>query len=115
MKHWIQSNKTYPVRFGIKMLMDFYLDKSFYPEYLDWVADITSEEYYVKMMPAWYFATALTKQYETGRPFIESYRLELWVHNKTIQKAIESHRITDEQKVYLRSMELTAVRRITEE
>ena len=88
------------------MLMTFYLDEQFQPEYLDWVAGVRSEEYYVNMMIAWYFATALAKQYDATLPYIQEHRLEPWTHNKAIQKAIESYRITDEQKAYLRSLKV---------
>ena len=103
---WMASSHTYTIRFGIEMLMSFYLDEQFQPEYLDWVADVQSEEYYVNMMIAWYFATALAKQYDAALPYIQQHRLEPWTHNKAIQKAIESYRITDEQKDYLRSLKV---------
>ena len=101
---WLGSEHTYVVRFGIKMLMQFCLDEAFETEYPDRVAQIRSEEYYINMMIAWYFATALAKQYETVVPYIENHRLDVWTHNKAIQKAIESYRITEEQKKYLRSL-----------
>ena len=88
------------------MLMTHYLDAEFETEYLDWVADIRSEEYYINMMTAWFFATALAKQYEAALPYIEGRRLDAWTHNKAIQKSIESRRITDGQKAYLRSLKL---------
>lgn len=103
-KRWIASSETYTVRFGIKMLMQHFLDEDFNLEYPEMVAKIQSEEYYVKMMIAWYFATALAKQYDSAIPFIEEGRLEKWTHNKAIQKSIESYRITTEQKKYLRSL-----------
>ena len=103
---WMASSHTYTIRFGIEMLMTFYLDEQFQPEYLDWVADVHSEEYYVNMMIAWYFATALAKQYDAALPYLQEHRLEPWTHNKAIQKAIESYRITDEQKAYLRSLKV---------
>lgn len=105
-KIWIASDHTYTVRFGIEMLMSFYLDEPFQPEYLEWVAGVKSEEYYVNMMIAWYFATALAKQYDATLPYIQQCRMEPWTHNKAIQKAIESYRITDEQKAYLRSLKV---------
>ena len=105
-KKWLQSSHAYTIRFGIKILMSFYLGDAFKPEYLELVADIKSEEYYVNMMIAWFFATALAKQYEYTLPCIEKKRLEKWSHNKSIQKAIESYRITDEQKTYLRTLKL---------
>ena len=103
-KRWIASSETYTVRFGIKMLMQHFLDEDFNLEYPEMVAKIQSEEYYVKMMIAWYFATALAKQYDSVIPFLEEGRLEKWTHNKAIQKSIESYRITTEQKKYLRSL-----------
>ena len=103
-RHWMRSAEPYTVRFGIEMLMTHYLDKDFRPEYLEEVSIIKSKEYYVNMMIAWYFATALAKQYEAAVPYIEQRRLAPWTHNKTIRKAIESYRITDEQKAYLRTL-----------
>ncbi len=103
-KIWIKSNDTYTIRFGIGMLMKYYLDDNFKPEYLKWVSSIKSNEYYVNMMIAWYFATALAKQYDEVIPYIKDNKLSIWVHNRTIQKAIESYRITDIQKEYLRSL-----------
>ncbi len=103
-KGWLSSGHTYTIRFGVNMLMKFYLDDTFAPEYLEWVASIKSDEYYVKMVVAWYFATALAKQYEATIPYIEDECLEEWTHNKTIQKAVESYRITEEQKQYLRTL-----------
>ena len=103
-RRWLASSKVYTVRFGIEMLMSHYLDEGFTPEYFDWVAVLRSEEYYVNMMIAWYFATALVKQYDTALPILLEQRLMPWTHNKIIQKAIESYRITDEQKAYLRSL-----------
>lgn len=105
-KEWMASGETYTVRFGIGMLMRFYLDEAFLPEHLEQVAAIQSEEYYVNMMIAWYFATALAKQYEAALPYIQQKRLENWTHNKTIQKAVESRRITAEQKAYLKSLKI---------
>ena len=95
-REWIGSGDTYTVRFGIGMLMQYFLDEDFDPEYPELVAQIRSEEYYVNMMKAWYFATALAKQYETVLPFIEERRLDDWTHRKAIQKAVESYRITEE-------------------
>ncbi len=103
-QRWMASDHTYTIRFGIEMLMTHFLDEDFTPEYPAWVADIRSEEYYVNMMIAWYFATALAKQWDTVIPYIQQNRLDKWVHNKAIQKAVESYRITDEQKVYLRTL-----------
>lgn len=101
---WLESGETYTVRYGIGMLMRYFLDDEFRPEYPKLVARIVSEEYYIKMMVAWYFATALAKQYDQILPYIEEGRLETWTHNKTIQKAIESYRITPEQKAYLKTL-----------
>lgn len=104
-KEWMVSEHTYTVRFGIEMLMRHYLEEdTFLEEYLEMVAAIRSEEYYVNMMIAWYFATALAKQYDATIPYMEQRRLDRWTHNKTIQKAVESYRVSDEQKVYLRSL-----------
>lgn len=105
-KEWISSEKTYLVRFGIEMLMTYYLDDNFKIEYAKLVTSIKSEEYYVNMMISWYIATALSKQYELIIPFLENRVLEKWVHNKSIQKAVESFRITNEQKAYLRSLRI---------
>ena len=103
---WLKSGRTYTVRFGIGMLMSFYLDEAFRPEILELVAAVRSEEYYVNMMIAWFFATALAKQYDTTLPIIQDQRLEKWTHNKAIQKSIESYRISEEQKIYLRSLKV---------
>lgn len=105
-RDWLKSDRTYTVRFGIGMLMSFYLDGHFQPEMLDLVAGVKSQEYYVKMMAAWYFATALVKQYDAALPVIRERRLEKWTHNKAIQKAIESYRIHDEQKAYLKTLKV---------
>ena len=105
-KRWLNSKHVYTVRFAIRMLLGLYLDESFKEEYLDWVGNIQSEEYYINMMIAWYFATALAKQYKSAIKYLEEKRLSPWVHNKTIQKALESYRITDEQKSYLRTLKV---------
>ena len=105
-KVWMSSSYTYTIRFSIEMLMSFFLDREFQPEYLDWVAGVRSEEYYVNMMIAWFFATALAKQYDAALPYLQECRLAPWTHNKAIQKAVESYRISDEQKVYLRSLKV---------
>ena len=105
-RKWIRSKDTYTIRFGTGMLMSHFLDEDFDPEYPAMVAGIRSEEYYVNMMTAWYFATALAKQYDEIIPYIEKGRLDVWTHNKAIQKAIESRRITPEQKEYLRSLKI---------
>lgn len=103
-KKWIKSKETYTIRFGIGILMQYFLDDNFKVEYLETVSKIRSDEYYVNMMIAWYFATSLAKQYNDTIKYIENNKLDIWTHNKTIQKAIESYRITDEQKEYLRSL-----------
>ena len=103
---WLKSDKTYTVRFGIGMLMEHFLDEDFKSEYPEMVAAVRSEEYYINMMTAWYFATALAKQYESILPFIEGNKLDTWTHNKTIQKAIESNRINAEQKNYLKGLKI---------
>ena len=101
---WLQSDRTYTVRFAMGMLMSLYLDEAFRPEYADWVAGVKSEEYYVNMMAAWYFATALAKRWDDVFPYLTDHRLPVWTHNKAIQKAIESRRISPEQKQILRSL-----------
>ena len=105
-KVWMGSDHTYTIRFGIGMLMSFYMDDRFKPEYPEMVAGVKSEEYYVNMMIAWYFATALAKRYDEVISFIEEKRLEKWTHNKTIQKAVESYRITQERKTYLKTLKV---------
>ncbi len=105
-KVWIESERTYTVRFGIGMLMQHFLDEDFDPSYPEMVAVIRSEEYYVRMMVAWYFATALAKQYDFAVPYLENHRLDVWTHNKTVQKAVESYRISPEQKEYLKSLKI---------
>lgn len=101
---WIASGADFTVRFGVEMLMVYFLDDEFSPEYPDTVSKIRSNEYYVNMMVAWYFATALAKQYESVIPYIERGALSPWVHNKTIQKGCESFRISKERKAYLKSL-----------
>ena len=101
-RKWIASTETYTIRYGIGMLMRLFLDEDFSPEYLEMAAGVQSQEYYVNMMIAWYFATALAKQWDAAVPYIEQHRLSEWVHKKTIQKAVESYRITSEQKEYLK-------------
>ena len=103
---WLGSGKTYTIRFAVGMLLEHYLDDAFDLKYPEMVASIRSSEYYVNMMIAWYFATALAKQYEAILPFIESRKLDTWTHNKAIQKAIESYRITPEQKEYLKTLKI---------
>lgn len=101
---WSASDAVYTCRFGLKMLMTGFLDADFRPEYLEIPAGIRSEEYYVNMMIAWFFATALAKQWDASIPYLQENRLAPWVRSKTIQKAIESYRITDEQKAYLKTL-----------
>ena len=105
-KQWIDSDKTYMIRFGIGMLMEHYLDEDFDLSYPKIVAGIRSDEYYINMMIAWYFATALAKQYESVLPFIKEKKLDAWTHNKAIQKSVESYRISDEQKEYLKTLKI---------
>jgi len=103
---WSKSSHTFTCRFGLEMLMSFYLDADFKPKYLEIPAAARSEEYYVKMMVAWFFATALAKQWEATLPYLTEHRLAPWTHNKTIQKAIESYRITPDQKEFLRTLKV---------
>ena len=103
-KKWMGSVDTYTVRFAIEMLMCYYLDGDFDISYPEMISKIRSDEYYIKMMQAWYFATALAKQYDAVIPYLEENRLDADTHNKTIRKAIESYRITGEQKKYLRKL-----------
>lgn len=103
-KTWVISKETYTIRYGIGVLMRLYLDEEFDEEYPKLVSNVISEEYYVNMMIAWYFATALAKQWDAVIGYLEKKKLSEWVHKKTIQKAVESQRITKEQKEYLRSL-----------
>lgn len=103
-REWTCSGETYTIRFGIEMLMSHFLDEDFKAEYLEIPAAVHSEEYYVNMMIAWFFATALAKQWDAAIPYMEQGRLDEWVHKKTVQKARESYRITDEQKAYLKAI-----------
>jgi 3-methyladenine DNA glycosylase AlkD len=105
-RRWLVSGHTYTIRFGIGMLMRFYLGENFAPEYPEMVAAIHSEEYYVNMMIAWYFATALAKNPDAILPYLENRRLNVWTHNKTIQKACESYRIRPALKEYLRTLKI---------
>ena len=104
-RRWISSEHVYEKRFGMGMLMCHFLDDEFEPEYLDWV-NVCSEEYYVNMMEAWFYATALAKQYEQTLPYFEEKRLSGWVHNKAIQKARESFRVKKEHKDYLKTLKI---------
>lgn len=101
---WFKSDHTYTVRYAIGLLMRCYLDEHFKEEYLSLVAGVSSEEYYINMMRAWYFATALAKQYDSTLPWLTEKKLDLWTHNKTIQKAVESYRISSAQKAYLKTL-----------
>lgn len=105
-KEWLKSDKVYTLRFGIGMLMEHFLDEDFDILYPETVSKIRSGEYYINMMIAWYFATALAKRYESIIPFIENNSLDIWTHNKAIQKAVESLRISDEKKEYLKSLKI---------
>ena len=106
-RRWIASDQTYTIRYGLGMLMRYYLDQQFRPEYLAWAGSVTSEEYYVQMMVAWYFATALAKQPRAAWPWVAEPRLSPWVRAKAVQKALESRRITPEQKQALRALRET--------
>ncbi len=103
-ERWLASGETYTVRLGVKMLMNHFLDGDFRPEYLEQVAIIKTKEYYVNMMRAWYFATALAKQWESSLPYLTERRLDPWTHGKTIQKAVESYRIFEERKALLKEL-----------
>ena len=103
-KKWIDSDHVYTSRFGMRMLMNEFLGEDFKPEYLTWVASKKGEDYYLKMMVAWYFATALAKQYDATIPFFEKHILDDWCHKKAIQKAVESFRVSDEHKEYLKTL-----------
>ena len=105
-KKWMKSKHTYTVRYGIGVMMRLFLDEDFKIEYMDFVGSIKSSEYYINMMIAWYFATALAKQYESAVKYIECKKLSVWVHNKTIQKAVESYRISKETKEYLKTLKI---------
>ena len=110
-RRWLASGETYTVRFGIKMLMQHFLDARFSPAYPEMVAAVPAEEYYVHMMTAWYFATALAKQYDAALPFLETRRLPPRTHNKAIQKALESYRVPPERKAYLKTLKISAKER----
>ena len=103
-RRWLASEHVYTCRFGVGVLMNYYLDEAFEPRFLEWVGAIRSEEYYVNMGIAWYFATALAKQWEEAVKWMEEGRLMPWVHNKSIQKAVESYRVTGERKEYLKKL-----------
>lgn len=103
---WIKSGKTYTVRYAAGLLLSYYLDENFKAEYAEAVSKIRSDEYYVNMMIAWYFATALAKQYDSVIGYLTEKKLDVWVHNKTIQKAVESFRILPETKDYLKTLKI---------
>lgn len=105
-KKWMKSEHTYTVRYGIGVMMRYFLEEDFKEEYLELVASVKSGEYYVNMMIAWYFATALAKQYESAVKYIREKRLDVWVHNKAIQKAVESYRVPNETKEYLKTLKI---------
>ena len=105
-RRWLDSDRLYTVRYAIGMLMRHYMDEAFQPEFLAWVAGVQSEEYYINMMRAWYFATALAKQPDSAFAWLTERRLDVWTHNKTIQKAVESYRISAERKQQLRGMRI---------
>ena len=105
-KQWIASTHVYTARFGIRMLMNEFLEEDFKSEYLDLVSAKRGDDYYLKMMVAWYFATALAKQYEESIKIIENKKLDSWTHNKAIQKAIESFRVSAEHKQYLKTLKI---------
>lgn len=107
-RNWMRSDKTYTVRYGINQLMTHFLDDDFREEYQLLVVNVKSEEYYINMMRAWYFATALTKQYDSAIKIIEAKKLDAWTHNKAIQKACESYRIIPETKEYLKKLKVKA-------
>ena len=111
---WLDSGHTYTVRFAIGMLMAHFLDEAFDPEYLRLVSQLRSDEYYVNMMIAWYFATALAKQYEAALPFIVERRLSPWTHNKTIQKCVESDRVPQARKAHLKTLKETPHNRVVQ-
>ena len=103
-KKWISSDHVYTSRFGIRILMNEFLGDDFRTEYLQWVADVNGDDYYIKMMVAWYFATALAKKYDESVVYLKEHRLDPWTHKKAIQKAIESFRVSDEHKEYLKTL-----------
>lgn len=103
---WIASSEVYTCRFGIGMLMSYYLDGAFRPEYEELPARVTNEDYYVRMMVAWYFATALAKQWDATIPYLIGRRLPVWTHNMTIRKAVESFRVPEERKTYLKTLRI---------
>ncbi len=107
---WLRCDKTYTVRFGIEMLLVHFLEEDFQKKYLDWVANIQSDAYYIRMMQAWFFAEALVRQWDGAIGYLENKRLEPWTHNKAIQKGCESYRISDERKKYIKALKLFHVK-----
>lgn len=105
-RRWMDNPHVYTCRFGLEALMRWYLDEDFQPEYLQWAAAVPDGEYYLHMMVAWYFATALAKQYDAALPYLTGRKLSQKTHNKAIQKALESYRITPEQKDFLRGLKI---------
>lgn len=105
-REWVETEHVYVARFGVEMLMSFYLDEDFEAEYLEIPIKALGDDYYIKMMLAWFYATALAKQWDATIPYLENHRLAPWTHNKTIQKARESYRISDEQKAYLKGLKV---------
>ncbi len=103
-RRWVADPHEYTCRFGLKMLMTHFLDEDFRPRYLGIPASLRREEYYVRMMVAWLFATALAKQWDASIGYLTQEWLDVWTHNKTIQKAVESYRISDERKAYLKTL-----------
>lgn len=106
LQNWLKSDKVYVIRYAIGILLSFYLDQKFQPRFLKWVANVKNEDYYVMMMQSWYFATALAKQWDAVLPYFQNKLLSVWVHNKSIQKAIESYRVTFERKTHLKSLKI---------
>lgn len=104
LRQWICSQSVYTVRFAICTLMNYFLDEAFELEQLDMVAGIESSDYYINMARSWYFAEALAAQYDSALPYLEQNKLDLWTHNKTIQKALDSKKISAETKVLLRKL-----------
>ena len=107
---WLRSDKTYTVRFGIEMLLVHFLEDDFQKKYLDWVVNVKNEDYYVRMMQAWFFAETAVKQYESVLPYFEKRKLEEWTHNKAIQKVQESYRISQERKNCIKSLKMFHVK-----
>lgn len=105
-KRWLNSGDTYTVRFGLVTLLEYFLDEAFLPEMLELAAAVESEEYYIKMAVAWYFSIALVKQYDAAIPYFTKPTLELWTHNKALQKAVESRRLDRETKEYLKTLKI---------